>query len=271
MKSLLEKIKGTDLKKKPILVIGDIMLDRYFFGSVRRISPEAPVPVLELDDSSPTLVKLGGAGNTATNLTRLGLPTSIVSFIGNDDEGKLVKNVLDSEFITGCVLSPRDFKTVRKDRYYADTQQILRVDRETLPPYNRTISDAIIDEIDRALLNCSAILISDYGKGVLSDKRILTETFRSAKELDIPIIAAAQLNRLSEARSEKKPQVSDLRESGEIEQSADTVILIHQTNEGRQLIIGKQRMGVSDRTIDVYFDEQLIRFKDAITTIVGGR
>lgn len=170
---VIEKIKNT-----PILVVGDIMLDRYIWGSVDRISPEAPVPVVFTKKIEN---RLGGAGNVVRNLCAIGAKVTLCGFIGNDQEGVEVLNQLKELGVEKSgVLIDRDKPTILKTRVVAQNQQVVRIDREDLQPPAKVLSEGIAAVIDSYLDSNSAVIVSDYGKGTISE--VLLKRIELAKE-----------------------------------------------------------------------------------------
>jgi len=153
-----------------VLCIGDVMLDRYVYGDVDRISPEAPVPVCRVTDEA---MMLGGAGNVARNLAALGAGVDFVSVVGDDAAGADVRRLLGELGSVGIDLIVDSTRpTTIKERFVAGPQQLLRVDRESDAPVDPAISSQVFDAARRALGNVKAIVISDYGKGVLADEAL---------------------------------------------------------------------------------------------------
>lgn len=155
---------------KTIMVIGDLMLDHYIWGKVERISPEAPVPVVEVHEEK---YKLGGAGNVANNLLSLGASVIMSGVKGMDAHGDILIDILNQSGIpTSKILSDPGKGTIVKTRVIAHTQQVVRLDREN----RSTIPDHIRDEMIREVRDCiqavDAIIISDYAKGVVSRELI---------------------------------------------------------------------------------------------------
>jgi len=153
-------------KGKKLLVIGDFMLDEYIFGRVERISPEAPVPVVEAKDVT---IKPGGAANVAANLASLGATPYVVGVVGKDEKGKKLKTFL-REFganIDWLVEDGNRLTTV-KTRIVAGAQQLLRVDWENREYVSGAISEQILDILSKNYRKFDAIIISDYGKGVIT-------------------------------------------------------------------------------------------------------
>ena len=150
-----------------VLVVGDVMLDSFVFGSVSRISPEAPVPVLRYQSES---LMPGGAANVARNLTALETPTALYSFIGKDREGTQLREILEAEQVDckGLRSTPKR-TTGTKTRIVAQQQQIVRVDREIVSDLSPTEQKTLERILSPALKKASAIIIGDYAKGIVTD------------------------------------------------------------------------------------------------------
>jgi rfaE bifunctional protein kinase chain/domain len=169
-----------------VMVVGDLLLDTYTIGKARRISPEAPVAVVNVlrEEHRP-----GGAGNVVLNLISLGASVSVLGRIGHDIAGETLKQALLSEGIdvTGIV-TQASFKTPVKNRIIAENQQIVRVDHETVTPIPEVLEKAVIGMLPKLLQGISVVAISDYGKGFLS-KDLLRAIIEQSRELGIAIIA----------------------------------------------------------------------------------
>ncbi|MBD3170493.1 MAG: D-glycero-beta-D-manno-heptose-7-phosphate kinase [candidate division Zixibacteria bacterium] len=164
---ILSRIEG-----KKIMVLGDIMLDCYFWGEVSRISPEAPVPVVNVKEQNYTL---GGAGNVAKNLADIGARPLIIGTRGDDDNGKyLVKHLKSSGIDARGVVVDADRPTTQKTRIVAHSQQVVRADFESTDEISEEVQEKIVKFIKRNIKDVSGLIISDYGKGVIS-YRLLTE------------------------------------------------------------------------------------------------
>ena len=152
-------------KRQQILVIGDLILDKFVFGKVRRISPEAPVPIVQMEREgfSP-----GGAGNVAANITSLGAKVKLIGVIGNDAEGKELREILKDRQIKGFFLTDSSRPTIVKTRIIATNQQLLRLDREDKNSLLQQYAKKIEKYVRENIKNSSAILISDYGKGTIT-------------------------------------------------------------------------------------------------------
>src|ERR1700679_2010994 len=148
-----------------ILVVGDVMLDQFIWGGVSRISPEAPVPVVDFERES---FMPGGAANVARNLTALKIPTELFGAIGRDDAAKQLQKLLQEQKIgcTGLVANPSRHTSV-KTRIVAHKQQIVRIDRETRDGLDGKLSGKLLGALKSELTNADAVIVGDYGKGVV--------------------------------------------------------------------------------------------------------
>ncbi len=154
-------------KQPNILVVGDMMIDHYLWGKSDRISPEAPVPVVDVESESEVL---GGAGNVVNNLIALGARVFAATAIGSDEIGRRLTVMLKSLGVnTDGVVSEEFRKTTRKSRVIASNQQVIRFDSETRDDITTITEDKILKSIKNILPFMDIILLSDYGKGVLSD------------------------------------------------------------------------------------------------------
>lgn len=168
------------LKQARILVVGDVMLDRYWFGDVSRISPEAPVPVVKINRKED---RLGGAANVARNVAALGVSTSLLSVIGADDAGASIQAMLDEAGIHGYLHRDADLDTIIKLRVIGRQQQLLRIDFEQAP--GQAVLRDKLTQFHTLLPQCDVLVISDYGKGAL----VHVETMISAaKQHGIPVL-----------------------------------------------------------------------------------
>ena len=153
-------------------VIGDVMLDTYWWGNVERISPEAPVPVVTVDRKE---YRIGGAGNVALNLASLGAPVSIFSVIGDDEDGHILTSLLNEKNIgTGFLLNASSRITTNKMRVISRNQQMMRLDSETVLPLDSAMEEKLINHVEVFIREQSpaAIIFEDYNKGVLTEKII---------------------------------------------------------------------------------------------------
>jgi D-beta-D-heptose 7-phosphate kinase/D-beta-D-heptose 1-phosphate adenosyltransferase len=155
-----------------ILVIGDMMLDRYLWGDVERISPEAPVPVFRVKEKTEAA---GGAGNIVSNLVGLGCSVAMVSVCGDDEAGQRLTSILSHEKVKQQILKDRLRPTITKTRAMARSQQLLRLDEEQTSPLSLEMRKIVVKLAKEACSECDAIILSDYGKGVLSSLDVCEE------------------------------------------------------------------------------------------------
>jgi len=184
---LIDTVRSFSTSDKSVLVIGDVMLDRYLMGTVSRISPEAPVPVVLLKQTED---RAGGSANVAANLSGLGLKTMIVGCIGQDEAGlTLTKMIAQSNISTDYLMLSSQRPTVAKTRVMSGNQQIVRIDNESNVSFTQTETSQLLKKIESALAqNPSIVILSDYAKGVLSDD-VCKNVIARCKSLNIPVIA----------------------------------------------------------------------------------
>jgi D-beta-D-heptose 7-phosphate kinase / D-beta-D-heptose 1-phosphate adenosyltransferase len=167
------------LQSARVLCIGDVMLDHYVYGQVERVSPEAPIPVLNIERELKTL---GGAGNVLRNLAALGAQASFISVVGNDDAGREISRLLEQqEGAEVHVLVQPTRTTTLKTRYVAANQQLLRADRETAVPLDPFIREDLLRLARELVIDQSVVIVSDYAKGVLTEG-VALEIIRAARE-----------------------------------------------------------------------------------------
>lgn len=168
-----------------ILVVGDIMLDRYIWGKVRRISPEAPVPVVHQLRTTETL---GGAGNVAFNLTSLGCPVTVIGVCGDDATAQVLRALLAQKGIVDRLVVDTNRPTITKTRIMAQKQQILRLDDERATALEREVFHQVQTAVEAALGSCRAVIISDYGKGMFTDDTLIQTIIGSARKQGVPVL-----------------------------------------------------------------------------------
>ncbi len=194
LSSLLESVGSPR-----ILVVGDMMLDRYVWGEAGRISPEGPIPVLRIASEE---LRAGGAGNVVLALLRLGAEVAACGVIGDDAPGVLLKEELE-EFggdSTGILVAP-DRPTTQKTRYFGyvqsahrGVQHMLRVDQESVTDVDEATEAGLLEKIEALLPDRDAVVLSDYEKGLLTD-RVLERTIALARQRNIPIITDPKVGR----------------------------------------------------------------------------
>ncbi len=172
---MLEKVRNVRL-----LVVGDVMLDRYWFGEVNRISPEAPVPVVKVERQEE---RLGGAANVARNAASLGAVSALLSVVGDDEAGRTLGRLLEEGQIDASRHVDRNIDTIVKLRVIGRQQQLLRIDFETPPSHE--ILQAKLADFESRVVQADVVILSDYGKGGLTH---ISEMIRIARSYDKPVL-----------------------------------------------------------------------------------
>lgn len=161
--SLLERFS-----KVNVLVIGDVMIDRYWRGSVSRISPEAPVPIVNLQESSAAA---GGAANVAVNIAGLGAKPFLIGITGEDEEARLLPHILEKSNVSGRFLIPfADRPTTVKTRIVAHQQHVFRLDRESILPISAKQEKQVWKQVEKVFDKTDLVVVSDYAKGLLTPR-----------------------------------------------------------------------------------------------------
>ena len=188
------------------MVVGDVMLDRYWFGEVSRISPEAPVPVVLIKDEDE---RLGGAANVAWNCKELGAGIRLLSVVGRDEPGKALERLLRKKGIEASLHRDRGLSTTQKLRVIGRRQQLLRIDFEK-PPSGEVLASKL-EEFKRALPDCGVVILSDYGKGGLAH---IAEMIRSARRAGVRVLVDPKGDDYARYKGASviTPNVAELRE-----------------------------------------------------------
>src|SRR5262245_53132957 len=163
MTDLLPRFRGA-----PVLVVGDLMLDEFVWGTVTRISPEAPVPVVEVRRRS---FVVGGAANAAANVAALGGKATLAGVVGADAAGDNTRDLLsDAGIETGAVVADPSRPTTTKTRIHAHSQQVVRIDHEESRAISVVVEDALLARINTVLSTVRGCILSDYAKGVVTPR-----------------------------------------------------------------------------------------------------
>lgn len=259
------KLSGrfSQLESSKVLVAGDLIMDSYTIGDVKRISPEAPVPILNVkrERMSP-----GGAGNVVLSLMAMGMEVSILGRIGNDSVGEeMKKKFADYNANISGILVDALYKTPIKNRIIAGDHQIVRVDYEDIKPLSKNVENIVMDHIPSLLEGVKIVAVSDYAKGFLTSK-LLRMLIDSAKKREIPVIVDPKGTDFSIYRGAKvlKPNISEafaaaklpptatLEEvAAKLFQEADSDVIIITKSEDGIAVFQRDRVGYSDFPVNV--------------------
>ncbi|HTT33394.1 MAG TPA: PfkB family carbohydrate kinase [Methylomirabilota bacterium] len=188
LKRLIPRLRG-----KRIAVVGDLMLDRYLWGSTTRISPEAPVPIVDYEGQSECL---GGAGNVAANLAALGAKVEMLGALGDDEAGRAIQKCLQDAGIGGKgTISDKNRITTVKTRIIAKHHQVVRVDRERREALRAETLEKLIRLVFAGLKSLHALVLSDYDKGLISDD-FADRVLSAAHQLKVPVFVKPKTTRL---------------------------------------------------------------------------
>ena len=178
---LLEKLASVR-----VLCIGDVMLDRFVYGAVDRVSPEAPIPVLRIEREAQML---GGAGNVVRNVAALGARATLIAVVGDDDAGRDIARLIgEQEGLEASLVTVANRATTVKLRYVASNQQLLRADREQLAALDRDATERLCAAIEGEIADADIVVLSDYAKGVLSSE-VIARTVQAALKARKPVVA----------------------------------------------------------------------------------
>ena len=233
-----------DLSAVRLLIVGDVMLDRYWFGEVSRISPEAPVPIVKVERSEE---RPGGAANVARNAAALGAQVSLLALVGDDEAGLTLKRLMSECGIDASLHIDDAVDTTVKLRVIGRQQQLLRIDFETSPSHEAL--RAKLSEFAQRLPDCDAVVFSDYGKGGLAHIGEMIALARAAGKIvlvdpkgdDYAIYAGATI--ITPNRSEMREVVGRWKDDAELERKANALrreldlqaLLVTRSEEGMTL------------------------------------
>ncbi|CAM3805643.1 bifunctional heptose 7-phosphate kinase/heptose 1-phosphate adenyltransferase [Aquirufa aurantiipilula] len=209
MKTVNDIFKGFD--QLQVLVIGDLMIDAYTWGKVSRISPEAPVPVVQVIKKE---ARLGGAGNVVMNIASLGAKPWVVSVVGDDEAGAQLKSLLEKEGISlSGIVEEKGRTTSIKERIIAGSQQLLRVDSETDKSVQLESSKALLEKVKACIKEVDVIIFEDYDKGVLNEP-FIQEVITLARKQGIPTVVDPKKRNFFNYRGATlfKPNLHELRD-----------------------------------------------------------
>ena len=233
-----------NLSRVRLLVVGDVMLDRYWFGEVSRISPEAPVPIVKVERSEE---RPGGAANVARNAAALGAQVSLLALVGNDEPGASLKRMMQEGGIDASLHVDEAVTTTVKLRVIGRQQQLLRIDFETIPSHE--VLRAKLSEFEQRLPACDAVVFSDYGKGGLTHISEMIRLARAAGKVvlvdpkgdDYSIYAGATI--ITPNRNEMREVVGRWKDEADLARKAEILrtelaleaLLVTRSEEGMTL------------------------------------
>lgn len=249
------------ISRARVLVVGDIMLDRYWFGEVERISPEAPVPVVRVVKRED---RLGGAANVARNIVALGAHATLAGFIGEDEAATSVRQLLSEAGIQAHMITDVAHPTTLKMRVLGRQQQLLRIDFEEKP--TATLLEALRDQVERLLAGHDVLVLSDYAKGALAQVDLLIEL---ARKKGLPILVDPKgtdyrryrgASLVTPNRSEMQQAVGawsseqELTDRAQVlrEQLSLDALLVTRSEQGMTLFTGQGREHVEAQAHEVF-------------------
>lgn len=244
-----------------VLVVGDVMLDRYWFGEVDRISPEAPVPVVRVARRED---RLGGAANVARNIVSLGARATLIGAIGADEAGERIRALAADDGIHAALLTDAALPTTLKMRVLGRQQQLLRVDFEAIP--ESACMDAITAEFERQLADHDIVVLSDYAKGVLDR---VVDLIAMARAAGVPVLVDpkgddytryAGVSLVTPNRSEMQQAVGNWKSEAQLDERAQALrrelaleaLLVTRSEQGMTLFTEAGRDHVDAQAHEVF-------------------
>jgi D-glycero-beta-D-manno-heptose-7-phosphate kinase len=250
-----------DTSKARVLVVGDVMLDRYWFGDVSRISPEAPVPVVKIERVEE---RPGGAANVARNAVALGAKVGLLSVVGSDEAGQTLAKLVAGSNIDASLYEDGQLNTTVKLRVIGRQQQLLRIDFENSPAHE--VLEAKLAEFVQRLPQCDVVILSDYGKGGLAH---ITEMIRLARAAGKPVLVDpkgddyaryAGASIITPNRAELREVVGRWRDEADLQQRAEKLraelgidaLLVTRSEEGMTLFTAEGTSHEAAQAREVY-------------------
>lgn len=239
--------------KLNIMVIGDIMIDSYLWGTVSRISPEAPVPIVNVVTREK---RLGGAANVALNLKAMGAKPHLISLIGDDQDGDEMLDLFkEVSFNDRGIYKSKNRPTTIKHRVIGGSQQLLRVDAEDSKPSNNTEREELKKRISQNLDNCQAVIFEDYDKGVI-DKELIDFTVSLCHEKSIPVSVDPKKRNFLEYKGVDlfKPNLKETREGLNLEIDPSEIMSLNFASEELRKHLGHNLTLMTLSENGVYID-----------------
>ncbi len=252
--NLIDKVRSIQLAKKQpsVLVIGDLMIDHYIWGSATRLSAEAPVPIVNVKNESTTL---GGAGNVVQNLVALGAKVTVAGVIGNDAPGGQLIEILESEGVkTNTIIKDNTRSTTVKTRILVGSHQLVRMDREVTDAVSVELEHELIEKLSANIDGVDIVILSDYNKGLfapgLTQRLIKMANERGKKVVIDPkglnyekykgayIIKPNRKELAEAAKTEKISNISDLQNAAKtiFQQTGATYLIVTLSEEGMAIV-----------------------------------
>lgn len=240
--------------KQTVLIVGDVMVDAYWWGDVSRISPEAPVPVVQVGQTEN---RLGGAANVALNVKALGATPLLCSLIGDDENGRIFKQLLEQSDLSssGIVADAHRITTV-KTRVISGSQHLLRIDHEQTDNINATQSDALELRFLELLPKASVVVFEDYDKGVLHPQ-LIQKLISHCQKLGVPTaVDPKKANFLAYSGVDLfKPNLKELREGLKIELKDVSVETLSEATAKAREVLGVKNFFITLSERGVFFDD----------------
>lgn len=230
--------------KLKVLVIGDVMVDSYVWGSVERISPEAPVPVVLANRKEK---RLGGAANVALNVQALGATPIPCAIVGDDIDGDFfLKRLKERDIPSKGVITSRERETTVKERILSGSNQMLRVDTETDAPLSELEEKTLLQHIKNLLPECDVVVFEDYDKGVIN-QTVIAETIGEANKLGIPTVVDPKKRNFMDYKGATlfKPNLKELREGLKVEVDPEDMDSIQAAAKALQDVLQAQMVMVT--------------------------
>ena len=251
-----------NFKKLNVLIVGDVMIDRYLHGKVNRISPEAPVPVVELQKQED---RLGGAANVALNIKALGATPYLYSVVGDDTEGVTFQKLMtEFDLNTEGVMTSSDRKTTVKTRIMAGSHQMLRVDSENIHDLEENLQDIFLENIRKLLTikSIHVIIFQDYNKGVLTSK-IIEGVILEALKHHIPTVVDPKKHHFLDYKQVTlfKPNLKEIREAVPFEVKTDLQSL-QKASDFLRIHLGQKYTMVTLSDKGLYFEQNTEGYRE---------
>jgi rfaE bifunctional protein kinase chain/domain len=260
-------------QKLKVLVIGDVMIDAYIWGTVSRISPEAPVPVVNVKNREK---RMGGAANVALNLQSLGAEPILCAVLGDDEEANIFEDLLEKRNITAKgIIRSKDRITTIKERVLSGSQHLLRVDSESLEPLNSSEENLLSQKILELIPEVDVVVFEDYDKGTIN-AQIIQDTVERAQELGKPVVVDPKKNNFFHYKGVDlfKPNLKELKEGMNVNfEHSNQEVLKSQTQLLRERLSCKMVMTtLSEKGVYIQSEQEdflIPAYKRSISDVSG--